>query len=110
MSLVHIIPNVGNASLERGYYHKLSFQDLDKLDDAEALFERGRRLRTGTCNKKDEKKGWELMSQAAELGHPVAQAAIFERQRMLDQAVELYLASAERGHASGFVFSYCYAC
>ena len=59
MSLEHII---SNASLERGHYHQLATRELEKLDDAEALYERGRRLRNGIDVLMDEEAGWKLFA------------------------------------------------
>jgi TPR repeat protein len=102
MSLERVIPN---ASLERTYYHQIATSELDKLDDAEALFERGRRLRLGIALAKDEEAGWNLIIESAKLGHPVALGLCFHEGRGTKQnqnrAIELYRASAERGHPAG---------
>ena len=102
MSLDHTI---SNASLERVRYHQLASRELDKLNDAEALYERGRRLRNGIGVAKNEEAGWQLAIEAAKLGHPVALAFCFHYGRGTaknpNRAAELYRASAERGHAGG---------
>ncbi len=102
MSLENI---VADASLERGHYHQLATRELGKLDNAEALFERGRRLRNGIGVATNEEAGWQLAIEAATLGHPVALAFCFHYGRGTDKnpnrAAELYRASAERGHAGG---------
>jgi hypothetical protein len=74
MSLDHTVPN---ASLERGHYHQLASRELDKLNDAEALYERGRRLRLGIGVATNEEAGWQLAIEAAKLGHPVTLAFCF---------------------------------
>jgi TPR repeat protein len=102
MSLEQIVPNV---SLERGHYHQLSPRELYQLEDAEALFERGRRNFFGVFVAKDKDAGWKLNIEAAKLGHPVALAACFRKgqgtAKNPNRAIEIYRASAERGHASG---------
>ncbi len=74
-------------------------------DDAEALFESGRRLRNGVGLAKDEEAGWKLIIEAAKLGHAVALGFCFFFGRgtaeNLTRAVELYRTSAERGHPAG---------
>jgi TPR repeat protein len=102
MSLEHIVPN---ASLERGHYHQLATSELDKLNDAEALFERGWRLRGGIGVANDAKGGWSLTIEAAKLGHPVALGVCSDFGRGTaknhNRAVELYRASSARGHVIG---------
>ncbi len=102
MSLEHI---VADASLERSHYHQLSTRELDQLHDAEALFERGYRLRKGIGVKRDGAKGWTLALASAQLGHPVALAFCFlfgqGTDKNLQRAAELLLASAQRNHPLG---------
>lgn len=102
MSLENI---VANASLERKHYHQLATSELDKLDDAEALYERGRRLLDGVGVLEDSEAGWDLIIESAKLGHPVALGLCFHEGRGTKQnqnrAIELYRASAERGHPAG---------
>ncbi len=102
MSFDHIVVD---ASLERGHYHQLTTSELDKLDNAEALYERGRRLRNGISVKMDEEAGWKLFVEAAKLGHAVALALCFHNGRgtakNLNRGFELFHASAERGHPGG---------
>jgi TPR repeat protein len=90
---------------ERLNYHRLSVDKLEQLDDTEALFERGSRLRNGVGVRKDEEAGWALTIQAARRGHPVARASCFHFGKgvAMDsvRAVELIRGSAERGHAAG---------
>jgi TPR repeat protein len=104
MSLGNI---VADPSFERGHYHQLATSELDKLDDAEALFERGRRLRYGIGVAEDKGVGLKLIIESAKLGHPVALAYCFATGQGTKQnvyrAFELYRASAERGHASGSI-------
>jgi TPR repeat protein len=102
MSLERIVPD---ALLERGHYHQLALRELDKLNDAEALFERGKRLRLGIGIIQNEEAGWKLIIEAAKLGHPLALALCFYvgqgTAKNLNRAVELYRASAEREHPAG---------
>jgi hypothetical protein len=74
MSLDRIAPD---ASLERGHYHQLATPELDRLNHAEAHYERGRRFRSGISVTKNEEVGWKLTIEAAKLGHPVALAVCF---------------------------------
>ncbi len=94
-----------DSSLERGHYHKFTIQDLEKLKDAEALFERGRRMRLGIGVKTNETVGWMFISEAARQGHPVALAfcSFFGKgtEKNLQRAVQILRASAERGHPTG---------
>ncbi len=99
MSLDNIIPN---AALERPYYHLLSQAQLEQLDDAEALYECGRRLVAGLGLHVNEDAGWDLVVRAAQQGHPLAQGSCFQYGRactpQTDRALALYRKSAERGH------------
>jgi TPR repeat protein len=107
MSLEHIVPN---ASVERGHYHQLAARELDKLDDAEARYERGWRLRKGIGVEKDEEEGWALIIESAKLGHPTALGICSLNGRgttkNLKRAAELFRASADRGHATGSIFCF----
>jgi hypothetical protein len=95
----------GDASLENYSYHALSSQALNSIDDAEARFERGRRLLYGLRCPKDETTGWHLISRAAAIGHPVALAACLLYGKFVTKdekrGIELYRSSAERGHPAG---------
>jgi TPR repeat protein len=94
-----------DASLERNEYHTLDLHELTKLDDAEALYQRGDRLRQGIKAFKNETSGWRLIIEAAGRGHAVALGLCFVHGRGVEQnearAIELLRASADRGHASG---------
>jgi hypothetical protein len=94
-----------NALLERSEYHKLSFDQLEKLDDAEALFQRADRLLWGMGINPNEKLADGFMIEAARRGHPLALGVCFLRGKGLDmnetRGVELLQASADRGYASG---------
>jgi hypothetical protein len=102
MSLEHVIID---AALERGHYHTLASSEIRKLDDAEALFERGRRLRIGIGVAMDAEAGWTLNIESAKLGHAVALAFCFKEGRGTSKdhncAFQLFRASAERGHPDG---------
>ncbi len=95
--------------LERIHYYQLSKSELEKLEDAEALFERGRRLRLGIDEKTDEVAGWILVIDAARLGHPVALAFCFlfgrGTTKNLERAVQLCRTSAVRGHVVGLLLA-----
>jgi TPR repeat protein len=102
MSLERIVPD---ASLERGHYHQLATSELDKLDDAEALYERGSRLQNGIDVDMNDEAGWNLILEAAKLGHAIALAESSLEGRGTPKnpkrAVELLRPSAERGHPAG---------
>ncbi len=97
---------VADASLERAWYHKLAWRDLEELGDAESIYERGRRIRNGHGVAKDEEGCWSLIIEAARLGHTVALGFCFRYGHGtshidLGRATELFRASAERGHPAG---------
>jgi TPR repeat protein len=102
MSFADIAPDI---SLERYNYHLLPQEQLDRLEDAEALYERGRRFRYGAGIPVNEELGWELTLKAAMLGHPLARAYCYDYgigvEKDLPRAVSLYRACAERGHPAG---------
>jgi TPR repeat protein len=102
MSLENV---TADASLERNEYHKLDIQELEKLDDAEALYQRGDRILSGISIKKNLNLGQDIMIEAARRGHAVALGVCFLAGRGVKKnrarAVELFRASADRGHASG---------
>jgi hypothetical protein len=101
MSLENV---TADASLERNDYHKLELDQLEKLDDAEALYQRGDRTLNGIVAEKNEDLGWHLIIEAARRGHAVALGNCFLHGRGAERnearAVELFRASADRGHAS----------
>jgi hypothetical protein len=94
-----------DASAERNEYHKLALNQLDKLDDAEALYQIGDRIMHGIGIEEDKKLGLGIMIEAARRGHAVALGVCFLRGRGIKRndarAFELIRASADRGHASG---------
>jgi hypothetical protein len=102
MSLEHI---TADASLERKHYHELSARELEQRRDAEALFERGRRLGFGVGTAKKDEEGWALIVEAARLGHPVALAFCFHfgqaTQQSSQRSCELLKTSSARGHPAG---------
>jgi TPR repeat protein len=106
MSLENIVPD---GSVERGHYHLLTHEELNKLDDAEALFVRGDRFQAGVGIAIDEEAGWRLIIESAKLGHPVALACCFQYAKgtlkNLQRAAELYRQAADRGHPAGIVFA-----
>jgi hypothetical protein len=94
-----------DASLERNEYHKLSLDQLEKLDDAEALYQRADRMMWGIKTERNLKHGLTVIIEAARRGHAVALGVCFlegqgvkMRKRL---GAELLRGSAERGHASG---------
>jgi TPR repeat protein len=104
MSLKSVTPQ---PTFERVSYHLLPLNELNLLDDPEALFERGDRIRLGVGTRREEQRGWRLIIKAAQLGHPVALAYCFEEGRGVAEdpklAFEMYTASSHRGHPSGNV-------
>ncbi len=94
-----------NPELERLGYHLLPQRQLNLLTDAEALYEKGKRLRNAVGGPEDDVRGWELTIEAAHKGHPVAQADCwrFGRGTKADhaRAVQMYRESTERGHVIG---------
>jgi TPR repeat protein len=94
-----------DPSLEQPRHHLLPQHVLEKLEDAEALYELGRRRRNGANVKIDEELGWELTIQAAKLGHPVALATCLDQGKGTEKdsarALELYKQSAARSHPAG---------
>jgi TPR repeat protein len=95
-----------DASAERNEYHKLQLDQLEKLDDAEALYQRADRLMWGIGIKMEEGLGYSIMVEAARRGHPVALGRCFLHELAVGKrdnarAIELFRASADRGHASG---------
>jgi TPR repeat protein len=102
MSLEDVIPD---SSLELRHYYAVPWLLLEKLEDAESIFERGRRLRYGFGVDKDKEAGWAYVIRAAQLRHPVALGLCNDYGRGItknhQRAVELYRDSAHRGHPAG---------
>ncbi len=94
-----------DASAERNIYHKLTLHQLEKIDDAESLFQVADRIIDGIGIEQNREMGWGMMIEAARRGHPVALGACFlfgqGVKKNKAQAIELFRASADRGHASG---------
>jgi hypothetical protein len=92
----------------RGYL--LPQSTLDSREDPESMFERGNRLRFGNGIQKDEPLAWSLITQAALLGHPLAQAYCFLEGKGVEKdqalAFRIFLACAERGHAVGMYIAW----
>lgn len=92
--------------LERPWYFKLSYGQLEAIDDAESRFERGIRLTNAIDVPYNPVKGNELIASAAEMGHPVALAYVeyedrCEEDPLYREGVELYVKSIARGHPYG---------
>jgi hypothetical protein len=92
-----------NPALEGPHYHLLPQAQLDLLSDAEALYERGRRLRNGVCVCRNDELGWQETIRAAEQGHPVALATCYfmgkiETIRCAEKGAQMWRDSAMRGH------------
>jgi TPR repeat protein len=104
MSLEHV---VADASVERPNYHLLAADELEKLDEAEALLVRGDRLTDGIGVIIDEEEGWKLIIEAAKRGHSAALASCFDFGRGTAvnkrRAVQLYQEAAKRGHPIGML-------
>jgi TPR repeat protein len=102
MSLVSVVPD---HSLERAAYHLLEASQLEVMVDAEALFEKGRRLRQGVGVAINEAAGWALTISAAKLGHPIALAYCLDSgygvAQDQERAAKIYGKSAELGHPVG---------
>ncbi len=100
IALVDIVPD---PLLEQPDCYELTDAELKKSEYAEALYERGRRLRYELRG--ESKEGDALMEQAARKGHPVALASCFRTglaaQLDANRAAALYRESAERGHPLG---------
>jgi TPR repeat protein len=96
------LPSQCNPAFENRTYHALPQHELEKLNDPEAIFEKGRRLRTGTGMKQRDEAGWEFYIMAAHAGHAVAMASCYYygkgTQADLAQSVRFYQESAARGH------------
>jgi TPR repeat protein len=94
-----------DASLERNEYHKLELYQLNKLDDAEALYQIADRIMEGIGVEENKELGWGIVIEAARRGHAVALARCFRYGQGVEKnearAVDLFRASADRGHASG---------
>jgi TPR repeat protein len=102
-----------DPSLERYGYHCLPQHQLELLDDIEARFERGDRLRLGLKVLMEEDRGWAEIIATAKLGHPVALGLclLFGKgvEKNQELAVEILKPSSDRGHATAqFGLGYCY--
>jgi hypothetical protein len=88
-----------HPELERLRYFKLSYEDLERIDDVESMLERGFRLCYGIDKTIDREKGLELIQEADRRGHPVARAllAVKNGEGMPEYCTE----SAARGHHLG---------
>ncbi len=104
MSLEEIVTD---PELERPGYHLLPGAELDSRNDAEAIFEKGRRLRLGLDGKpKQDEVGLDFYVQSARMGHAVAKACCYYFGREtagpnFQQAAKYFLESAKRGHPVG---------
>jgi TPR repeat protein len=94
-----------DASLERNEYHKLELHQLDRIDDAEALYQIADRIMHGTGMKENRELGLGIMIEAARRGHAVALGVCFFHAQGIKmneaRGFELLRASAHRGHVSG---------
>jgi TPR repeat protein len=102
MSLENV---TADLSLERNEYHKLELHELEKIDDAEALFQRGDRLMNGIGIEENCKSGMDIVVEAARRGHPVALGVCYFYGKCgfdnwLNRTFECFRASAEHGHAT----------
>jgi TPR repeat protein len=95
---------IENADLLKIDYVNLDEKQLEACNDAEALYQRGRKLRYAIGVRRDEERGWNLNFQAARQGHPTALATCFDFGRGVkkspERAAELYLLGAMRGHSA----------
>lgn len=112
-----------HPELEHNGYHKLTYTQLHMLDDAEALFEVGYRHMHDIVDHPHDslvnKKRYEHLVQAAQMGHPVAIAICLRRgvslkdgtrtKRVYQHFIEtlpvhsdmILLVSSANGHAAG---------
>ena len=102
-SLRSVMPN---AMLERPEYHLLSNRELRlRGDEPEALYALGYNLLYGMDVVRNEQAGWDLIHQAARLGHPIALATCLRDgkggEQDIPRAFQLFAESAARGHPSG---------
>ena len=100
--------------LERPNYHLLHFEQLSRIDDAESLFERGRRLRNGTGVMKDQNEAWNMIIASAKQGHPLGllYCLDFEKGAKMnkEKSREILRASSARGHPVGTVHTQLIHC
>lgn len=85
--------------LERPGYHKLSVGDLERIGDAESLFELGMRYLEAMGVRNDPHKGKDLIKNAALKGHPVALAWLMAP--ICRASENFYAESVSRGHPRG---------
>lgn len=63
-----------NPELEKPEYTRLSYPDLEAIDDAEARFQQGMRLEDAMLqHSENQASGYDLIAAAAKQGHPLAQ-------------------------------------
>jgi TPR repeat protein len=83
-------------------YYLLGWRALEAINDAEAMFERGYRLRKGIGVGIDSAESWRYFEAAAELGHPTSIAFCFTFGCGVDKdderAAALFRQAAELGH------------
>jgi TPR repeat protein len=104
MDLESVVPD---PTLEKPEYIRLPIGDLlRRKDEPEAQYNLGYRMRNGIGGY-DLKEGWKLTLASAMRGHPVALAVCLDSDRALKvgqrnnpKAIEIYRASAERGHGA----------
>lgn len=90
--------------LEHLDYFRLSYEELERIDDAESMLERGFRLTYAIDVLSDADKGMRLIEEAERLGHPVARdlrkmLSSFGPSRSTVSCIE----SVSRGHHIGTV-------
>jgi TPR repeat protein len=96
---------VADATLERTEYYKLDPRRLAEFDEPEANFQIGTQIWRSVLVFDHAEAGWQYVLKAAYAGHPVALAVCyhFGKQVPINEqiAIELYRASAQRGHVVG---------
>lgn len=95
-----------HPELERPWYFKLSYEQLEAIDDAESRFERGVRLVHAIGVLYNRAQGKDLIASAARMGHPVAIACVEREKRhqenpSLKYEVEPLYRCASEGHPYG---------
>jgi hypothetical protein len=101
-----VLSDVGpDAALEKPEYFRLTWPQLEALNDAESLFERACRFGFGIGVEENEEEEERLTLESAKLGHPLALASCFSSGNNADEdekrAFSLWSESAQRGHPAG---------
>lgn len=85
--------------LERLGYFKLSYEDLERINDVESMLERGLRLFYAIGTKVCHEKALAFIRKASKRGHPVARS--FDITESSGDVPDECIKSATRGHHFG---------